>query len=95
MGELDGLPAWEQGLITVLKANTPLDRRQFRDPTWISVLGAGYYVKGSADPWNDPMGTPYANEFTIYRREYVPGSNDDVAEAMNNLAGRQRGILGY
>ena len=62
------LPAWEQGLITVLNADG-MDSRQFTGPSWISLLNAGYYVHSRGNrPWEDSMGTADANEFTIYRR---------------------------
>ncbi|MEU4677722.1 hypothetical protein [Micromonospora sp. NPDC023737] len=63
----NNLPAWEQGLREVLGA-ADMDTRQFTQPTWISLSGSGFYVDSKAKPWDDPMGTPANNEFTLYRR---------------------------
>ncbi|MEV4813047.1 WXG100 family type VII secretion target [Micromonospora avicenniae] len=63
----NNLPAWEQGLREVLGASD-MDTRQFTQPTWISLSNSGFYVNSKAKPWDDPMGTPANNEFTLYRR---------------------------
>ncbi|WP_147437360.1 WXG100 family type VII secretion target [Micromonospora musae] len=63
----NSLPAWEQGMREVLGASE-MDSRQFTEPTWISLSNSGFYVNSKAKPWDDPMGTPANNEFTLYRR---------------------------
>ncbi|MGC4747990.1 hypothetical protein ACLQ28_20385 [Micromonospora sp. DT201] len=69
-----GLPAWEQGLIEVLGAGD-MDSRRFTRPAWLSLTLAGTYIKASNKPWNDSMGTPGANEFTLYRKTAASVSN--------------------
>ncbi|MFC3499557.1 WXG100 family type VII secretion target [Micromonospora krabiensis] len=78
---ISGPPVWEQGLIEVLGAGD-MDSRRFTQPSWVTLIDAGHYIKTKgAKPWDDPMGTVYENEFTLYRRTAAsisPGTSDQA-----------------
>ncbi|MGW0436564.1 hypothetical protein ACWDV4_28955, partial [Micromonospora sp. NPDC003197] len=61
------LPPWERGLREVLGAEE-MNSNHFTQPAWISLTNVGFYVNSKHKPWEDSMGTPDQNEFTIYRR---------------------------
>ena len=72
----DGNTLWEQGLTNVLAAK-PMDRNQFLDLPWISLVKITRESHRKS-PWNYPMPSLDKQEFYLYKKSANPGTTSNM-----------------